>query len=312
MLAAVLLALITMLAGSSRLAPPERLLTPSLLIVVPTLNSHNLLPRLLSSLQLQSWPHWRLLFIDGPSGPEHRTWLERCCAAEPRCRWIAQDPSEPGIFGAMNQGFAAAADSAEPADWLLFWGSDDWAASPTVFAEAMAALEQAAEQAAGTPDLLVCSGRYAQEGSLSRPTVFHPAALLDVGAYRRALWLGSTPPHQATFFGVGARHRLARYAPGFQLSADLDYFLQLSSPRLRASAPLRVQCLDLELVHMADAGISGQQTQRRLQEVRRAYRRAFGGLWWGPFLIRYLRRLISLADPFLHRPQASGLRTIHR
>jgi len=48
---------------------------------------------------------------------------------------------------------------------------------------------------------------------------------------------------------------------------------------------------------MADGGVSGQQTQRRLQEVRRAYRRAFGGLWWFPFLVRYLRRLVSLV-PF--------------
>lgn len=38
---------------------------PSLLVVVPTLNSHALLPRLLDSLQQQIWPHWRLLFIDG-------------------------------------------------------------------------------------------------------------------------------------------------------------------------------------------------------------------------------------------------------
>ena len=98
---------------------------PSLLIVVPTLDSHSLLPRLLASLQQQSWPHWRLLFIDGPSGPAHRHWLEQCCQAEPRCRWIAQDPDASGIFGAMNQGFAAAG----PRDWLLFWGSDDWAAS---------------------------------------------------------------------------------------------------------------------------------------------------------------------------------------
>jgi glycosyltransferase involved in cell wall biosynthesis len=286
-------------------------LTPSLLIIVPTLNSHDLLPRLISSLQMQSWPHWRLLFIDGPSGPEHRAWLKRCCAAEPRCRWIPQDPAEPGIFGAMNQGFAAADASAEPPDWLLFWGSDDWAASPTVFAEAMAALEQQAGQETDAPDLLVCSGRYSQAGSLSRPTVFHPAALLDAEAYRRALWLGSTPPHQATFFGVGARRHLARYAAGFRLSADLDYFLQLSSPRLRTSTPLRVRCLDLELVHMADAGISGQQTQRRLQEVRRAYRRAFGWLWWSPFLVRYLRRLASLAVPYRHRSQATGLGAIH-
>ena len=37
----------------------------SLLVVVPTLNSHAL-----------------LLFIDGPSGSEHRRWLDQCSAAD--------------------------------------------------------------------------------------------------------------------------------------------------------------------------------------------------------------------------------------
>ena len=263
---------------------------PSLLIVVPTLNSHALLPRLLDSLKQQTWPHWRLLFIDGPSGAAHRQWLERCCADESRCRWLQQDPALPGIFGAMNQGFA----SAGPAEWLLFWGSDDWAATPFVLAELSAALELAASNSA-LPDLFVCRGRYADaaSGVLARPTAFNRAGLLDSAAYRRALFLGSTPPHQATLFGPGARQRLVRYAPGFRLSADLDYFLQLSG-----YPGLRVQCLDLELVHMADAGVSGQQTQRRLQEVARAYRRAFAWRWLVPFVARYIRRLANL---FGHR-----------
>jgi glycosyltransferase involved in cell wall biosynthesis len=260
----------------------------NLLILVPTFNSFHLLPRLLASLQQQCWPRWGLLFIDGPSTQEHRQWLENCCSAEPRCRWLEQNPAKPGIFGAMNQGFSYAG----PADWLLFWGSDDWAAAPTVLAEVAAALETALTNGMA-PDLLVCRGRYADAASeaLARATVFQPAGVLDAAAYRRALLLGSTPPHQATLFGPGARQRLARYASGFRLSADLDYFLQLSS-----HPGLRVQCLDLELVHMADGGVSGQQTQRRLQEVRRAYRCAFGWYWWFPFLMRYLRRVASLLE----------------
>lgn len=261
-------------------------LSTSLLIVVPTLNSHGLLPRLLFSLQAQSWSHWRLLFIDGPSDQEHRQWLDQCCAAEPRCRWLTQDPAEPGIFGAMNQGFAEASFD----DWLLFWGSDDWAAGHAVLAQVVACLKRAASQGT-TPDLLVCRGRYvnASNGVLARSTIFQAAGVLSTAAFRRALWLGSTPPHQSALFGPGARRYLARYAPGYRLSADLDYFLQLSS-----YPGLRVQCLDLELVHMADGGVSGQQTRRRLQEVRCAYRRAFGWRWWFPFMARYIRRLASL------------------
>lgn len=195
----------------------------------------------------------------------------------------------------MNQGFAAAADPSSTADWLLFWGSDDWAAAPTVLEEAMAALEAAEATGVhfrdGWPDLLVCRGRYANaaQNSLGRIAAFQPPGPLARTAYRRALLLGSTPPHQATLFGPGARTKLDHYAPGFRLSADLDYFLQLSRHTI-----LRVRCLDLELVHMADGGVSGQQTQRRLMEVRRAYRRAYGWLWWFPLIARYVRRMVSL------------------
>jgi len=229
-----------------------------------------------------------MLFIDGPSTLEHRLWLENCCVTEPRCQWIEQDPSKPGIFGAMNQGFSYA----EPNDWLLFWGSDDCAATPTVLAEVAVALETASHNCM-VPDLLVCRGRYAEatSGLLTRASVFQPAGVLDAAAYRRSLLLGFTPPHQATLFGPGSRRRLASYDPNFRLSADLNYFLQLS-----CHPDLRVQCLDLELVHMADGGVSGQQTKLRLQEVRHAYRRAFGWRWWFPFLMRYLRRIASLLE----------------
>jgi hypothetical protein len=265
----------------------------SVLIVVPTLNSHALLPRLISSLRNQVWPHWRVLFIDGPSGPQHRHYLQQYCDLEPRCSWVVQDQSEPGIFGAMNQGFAAALDSIPQSQWLLFWGSDDWAASSTVLADAMAFLDAAANSSEGWPDLLICMGRYvdAATGALSRPTVFQPPGLINSSSYRRALLLGSTPPHQATLFGPGALRFLSRYATGFNLSADLDYFLQISR-----HPGLRVQCLDLELVLISAGGISGQQTQRRLMEVHSAYARAFGWCWWFAFFARYVRRFASLFE----------------
>lgn len=258
----------------------------SLLIVVPTLDSFEYLPRLTSSLQGQSFEDWRLLFVDGPSGSEHRHWLKEFCYSESRATWIEQITSHPGIFGAMNQGFAAA----RPHEWVLFWGSDDWAASPHVFATVFSSLDLSLSSGA-VPDLIVCRGRYVDQTrtSLTRATAFRPAGSFSRIAYRNALFLGSTPPHQATFFGPGSINYLDRYADDFRLSADLDYFLRLSrNPRLN------VQCLNVELVHMLSGGISGVQTQRRLAEVRRAYRRIFGMTWWFPFLMRYARRVISL------------------
>ncbi|MCP9884184.1 glycosyltransferase [Synechococcus sp. ATX 2A4] len=258
----------------------------ALLLVVPTLDSHLLLPRLVESLQRQSLQAWQVLFIDGPSAPPHRAYLQELCAADRRFRWVRQHGDQPGIFGAMNQGFSAA----QPGQWLLFWGSDDWAAGPDVLEQALAAIAAAPQP----PDLVVCAGRYA-----TLPPVLPPAGAPQLGRrtafrwrhnFRRSLFLGSTPPHQATWIGPGARRRLARYAEGFRLAADLDYFLQLSRFNDLAVLPL-----PLELVHMATDGVSGVQHRRRLQEVRRAYRRAFGLWWWAPFLLRYLQRLQSVA-----------------
>jgi hypothetical protein len=258
-----------------------------ILIIVPTLNSFRILHRLVNSLQAQSWVNWRVVFVDGISDESHRKWLAYLCIHDNRFSWMEQSPQKPGIFGAMSQGFDLPADDSV---WMLFWGSDDWAASSTVFADLIAALQHFVASGV-VPDLVVCRGRYADAatGTLGRFTTFRQKAALSGSGYRRALFLGSTPPHQATLFGPGARSRLDRYAPGFRLSADLDYFLQISS-----HPDLVVQSLDLELVHMADSGISSQQTQRRLQEVRRAYQRAFGAVWWFPFLARYMRRIFSL------------------
>ena len=273
-------------------APPSPGAATELSLIVPTLDSYLLLPRLVTSLQRQSWPHWRVLFIDGPSGPEHRAWLDALCHRDQRFTWQPQDPDFPGIFGAMNQGFLAT-----PLEhWMLFWGSDDWAAGPTVLEEALKATRSAAPGGA-SPDLVICRGRYAAAGQDGAIRLGRPTAFSSCATYRLSLFLGSTPPHQATLIGPGARRRVDPFAAPFRLSADLDYFLRLS-----AGADLSARGLDLELVHMGEAGVSGQQTRRRLKEVKLAYVRVFGWLWWIPFLLRYVRRLWS------RLPSASGER----
>ena len=85
------------------------------------------------------------------------------------------------------------------------------------------------------------------------------------------------------------RKFLNHYSSDFRLSADLDYFLSLSS-----SSSLWISCLDLNLVCMSDSGISGQLPTSRLMEVVKAYFRAFALLWVIPFFARYFRRVYSL------------------
>ena len=49
----------------------------SLLIIVPTLNSHKVLVRLVNSLISQTFKDWRVIFIDGKSSLKHINYLKK-------------------------------------------------------------------------------------------------------------------------------------------------------------------------------------------------------------------------------------------
>ena len=95
----------------------------NLLIIVPTLNSHKLLPRLIDSLKKQTFKDWRVIFIDADSNKDHINYLNKIKAVDNRCSWKTQEKKKFGIYGAMNQGL----NYADRSEWVLFWGSDDWA-----------------------------------------------------------------------------------------------------------------------------------------------------------------------------------------
>jgi hypothetical protein len=86
------------------------------------------------------------------------------------------------------------------------------------------------------------------------------------------------------------RQRLPLYAEGFDLSADVDYFLRLSR-----FADADVEVLPLDLVEMAEGGISGQRNKQRFREVRLAYQRRYGSLWWISYGLRYVKRGVDAA-----------------
>ncbi|MFN9631082.1 MAG: glycosyltransferase [Cyanobacteriota bacterium] len=264
----------------------------SFLIVVPTLNSHHLLPTLVQSLTEQTFNDWRVLFVDGPSNQAHRQWLQDLSQQDSRFQWEKQIHTDAGIFGAMNQGITHA-DANK--DWILFWGSDDLAASPKVFEYLASKLDQLRLDNA-LPDLYVCTGIYYHRESgpsndasftLGRKTSFRYRR-----SYRSSLFSGSTPPHQATLFGPGAIKKLSMFDAELRLAADLDYFLRLSR-----DPKIHILIDGLELVWLGDSGISGKETRRRLKEVRLAYTRAFAMIWWIPFLLRYKERIRSLLFP---------------
>lgn len=262
----------------------------AILVVVPTLNSYRDLPDLVTSIKNQTYKNWRVLFIDGNSDANHQKYLEFVCEEDDRFKWITQLDNRSGIYGAMNQGFLHAHPKN---DWILFWGSDDRASSPDVFTSIVSRLSSL-ESKGALPDLYICVGQYFTSSS---PSGTNQASLKKTRvsrfyfkqSLRSSLFWGSTPAHQATLFGPGARRHISRYSSNLRIAGDLDYFLRLSRfPEARIVVDNHI------IVLMGDAGISGRQTQQRLKEVINAYKQAFGLMWITPFVLRYVGRFFSL------------------
>jgi len=255
---------------------------------VPTLNTFKVLPRLVNSLQLQTFRDWRLLFVDGSASEEHSNWMHKICNEDTRIKFIKQDKNHKGIYGAMNQGLSCA----KKKDWILFWGSDDWAFSRDTFAEIIKLIKSFEKQNnLNTPDLIIGRGIYvaANNGRIKRFSRFSERRnYLNNFNYSKALFFGNSPPHQATIIGPGARLNSNIYNDKFYLTSDLDFFLSL-----RAKKNLIVEIIKTEIVYMEDDGVSSKFTKLRIYEVLKTYLKHFKIFFFIPFILRYLKRIIS-------------------
>jgi len=252
----------------------------SLCIIVPTLNSYHLLPRLVESLLSQTCPCWRVLFVDGNSCSQHKDWLINICQTDKRFSWTLQPPDQPGIYGAMNHGL----DNTFQGEWVMFWGSDDFAFDIHVISRITEDIKVSPDP---KPDLLLYSGCYFNSSSnvIQRRSTYISSLFLSV-SFRLSLFLGIVPIHQATVFGPGALSKLSYYSLKYKLASDLFYFLQISNlPKLTlASYPHTI-------VSMSPTGVSAQQTRLRLSEVFKSYYSAFGIFFLIPLTLRYVIRL---------------------
>ena len=255
----------------------------SIKVVVPTLNTHNILPKLINSLKNQTWPHWQLIFVDGDSNKDHSEWLNNCCKSDSRLKVIKQERNFKGIYGAMNQGFETIQDN----EWVLFWGSDDWAISPDTFETLVNKVNSYSNQF----DIVVCKGKYIDKKSkrLSRVSKFFDnkfPMILDRKNFRNKLLLGMTPPHQATLFSRRSFLKLSAFVDNLTLSADLYYFLKFSE-----IDNISILVIDYDLVCMSTCGISSQKNILRISEVLFSYKSSFGKFFLLPFILRYLRKI---------------------
>ena len=252
-------------------------------IVVPTLNTYLILPKLINSLKNQTWDNWNLLFVDGDSSSEHYEWLINNCKKDSRLKILKQEKNFRGIFGAMNQGFETIKEN----EWILFWGSDDWAISSDVLENIINKINSYSNDF----DLVVCKGKYIDNKSkkFSRDSIFFKnnfPEILDKKGFRDKLFLGMTPPHQATLFSNTAFQKLSAFSDNLMLASDLDYFLRLSQ-----IDNISILVIDHNLVCMSTSGISSQKNKLRLGEVLFSYKNSFGIFFLIPFILRYIRKI---------------------
>lgn len=264
-----------------------------LLIIVPTLNSYQLIPRLVNSLKEQSYTNWRLIFIDGGSEDIHIRKLNQICSKDKRFTWKKQLSRYRYIYGAMNYGIKLA----EANEWILFWGSDDYAYDKDsllkyiLIKKKLYILNQ-------HPDLIILAGEYYSftNHNKRRITSFsrnETINFLNKKELREKIFLGSSIPHQSTAFSPKAINILSNYEEKYKLAADLNCFLYLNQFEdiFYASANIAV-------IKIADSGISGKLTKLRIFEVFKIYRKFFPRTFLVPFLLRYVRKIISKFEFF--------------
>ena len=250
-----------------------------LVLIIPTLNSYTILPRLIHSLKMQTFVNWKLIFVDGNSSIEHKKWLKEQCSIDKRLSLINQNNINLGIYGAMAEGI----DKVNISDWVLFWGSDDWAFSDNIFEKISNEITNYCKNNF-KPDLVICNGKYVNDkGDIIRNSNFS-----FFRSFRLSLFIGSIPAHQATIFNAKLLKNKISFKTEYKLAADLDIFLRLSKIK-----NLKIKTFNIDIVKIAPGGISKRLFKNRIYEVYNAYKYSFGIFWLIPFLIRYIKKIIS-------------------
>ena len=247
--------------------------------VIPTLNSSDNLARLVNSLNKQSFLNWRALIVDGGSDDYNLDRIKAYCNDNCRFSWKKQSKKNGGIYEAMNDGF----NEANEDEWLIFWGSDDWAFSNKSLDNLFIQIKKLSKKS--VPDLIVCNGKYINKSDkIVRSTKFNYFI-----NYWLSIFFGGSPPHQATILGSGVRKFLNKFATEYKLAADLDYFIKLANLK-----KIKINKVNLDFVKIGCGGISQQKSKLRFYEVYKIYKASYSFFWIIPFISRYIYRILTL------------------
>ena len=226
-----------------------------ILIIVPTLNSYHLLPKLVESLDEQTFKEWRVIFVDGNSSRNIKVGLDYY--AHPKVNIAGLNKKSNGIFGAMNEGLELALNN----EWVFFWGSDDWMPNSNTLENLYKSINLFPLEE-NKYDYVICKGTYydlisKKPGRIS--SIEESGNQIISGKkFRDKLMNGFSPPHQGFIFSPSKKNNRPFYNDEFKIAADLDMFLRISK-----NDKIKFLILNLNLVCMSDQGISGKAFIRK-------------------------------------------------
>lgn len=253
-------------------------------IIVPTLNSYQLLPRLIDSLMEQTHEYWRVLFIDGDSNIEHKSFLNNLCLNNKKFDYINQIDLKSGIFGAMNQGLKYVKEN----EWVFFWGSDDWLENKNVLLKINKNL---CKKDFENCDIKVFSARFFDNNNSKARRIFFTNSKIKYynnKQFIRELFWGNTPPHQSTLFGPKILRKNINFDENLKIASDLLFFLKISHFK-----DLNLKVVDDQIINLGNSGVSSKNNSIKLKEVFYCYYKFFKILAVISFTARYLKKIFS-------------------
>ena len=249
-----------------------------ILIIVPTKNSWKNLKRLVKSLDIQKDKNFRVLIIDSNSCKKHIKYLIKLKNNFSNIDFINQTENS-GIYGAMNEGFKYANKN----EWILFWGSDDFASSKNTIKDLRNLINS---DDFHKKDMIIFKGFYFDTIKNKITSVNHFSKIsntnLNYKEYRNKLLMGFRQSHQSTLINPNNNLKNLRYEEKFSLAADLNYFMEASSV-----IGNQVVLFNKHLVNIGIGGISRRRHFRRTFEVLYIYLKEFKFVFFIPFILRY-------------------------
>ena len=250
----------------------------SILIIVPTKNSGETIQKLVNSLNQQSDPNWRVIFIDYKSNDKFKNYLKKLCELNEKFS-IREQISNTGIYGAQNIGF----DLCFKNEWILFWGSDDYAFNNKTISNLRKEINKYKLY-----DLIIFKGRFVNTETGIAKSNNHFSSFktqnFNENKYKKLLFYGFRQAHQGTL--VNPRNNLKNliYEEKFILASDLNFYLDCSNRK-----NLKVRIVNKEIANIGFGGISRRKNLLRFKEVIYIYYKYFKLLFFVPFILRYIK-----------------------